>query len=554
VTDLADKGSSTATIRNRVQVMNWTAASPDEVTDQSTDRFSAAEAHENYLEDIDRQLGLLADFVHNARLERTSRKLLVDEHVLATYRLDHIAALIHEMAARFGVGNEHCTIKSSAVNGLARERTVDDIARELQRAGDFGRCIVVVNGGYDAGSISSAHALAQSLARNTRVVLVDLTPHTPGPQAGGQKSRRLGITDLLQGTASFRQIIHRDDASSVHVIESGQLEGRWSEIPGLDRMQLAIDGLVLSYDHVVINASAVPGITIEWLSQLGSCVTLVVTSASKHAARYSRDGITSADAAQIDPVPAAPRNIIRNNSLARRVGPSAHAQAIFIGAHPDDIELGAGGTLIKLIENGWEVFACVVTDESDARVAKIRRQEVLEGARVLGLMPANVFFLGMSDGYVKATADSVEKLRCAVEQRNIRPTLVFTHTYSDCHNDHRAVTELVRAAFRKKIILGFPVLNSLDQSQFTPRFFSDVTRFNDQKLRATELHRSQIAIGRISSIDVDKFTRRLGKLVGYELSEAFDLTEQYGSMNEETVNMIWNSGLFITYDALTRRC
>jgi Mrp family chromosome partitioning ATPase len=247
--------------------MNWTATSLDKATDQATEQVSPAESN---LEEIDRQLGLMADVVHNAKRKR---KDLVDEQVLAAYRLDQIAALNHEMAVRFGVGNELKTIKSSVVKGLARERTVDEIARELQRAGDFGRCIVVIGGANDAGSISCAHALTRSLARNKRVVLVDLTVHAPRPQAVGQNSRRPGIADLFRGAASFRQIIRRDEASSVHVIESGQLEGHWSEVLISDRMQLALDGLALSYDHVVIDASAVAGITIECLSQLGSCVT-----------------------------------------------------------------------------------------------------------------------------------------------------------------------------------------------------------------------------------------------------------------------------------------
>jgi LmbE family N-acetylglucosaminyl deacetylase len=44
-------------------------------------------------------------------------------------------------------------------------------------------------------------------------------------------------------------------------------------------------------------------------------------------------------------------------------------EALFVGAHPDDIELGAGGTVARLTDAGWNVWLCILTSESDTSVA-----------------------------------------------------------------------------------------------------------------------------------------------------------------------------------------
>jgi carbamoyltransferase len=221
-------------------------------------------------------------------------------------------------------------------------------------------------------------------------------------------------------------------------------------------------------------------------------------------------------------------------------------QAVFIAAHPDDIEIGAAGTLINLQNDGWDVFACVVTDEPDPKRAALRRRESLESFTSMGLASDHVFFLGITDANVTVARENVDKLRQALCCRDICPSLVFTHSHADCHNDHRAVRELVHAAFRKKVILGFFVINSLNESQFKPQLASNIDNSFRQKRRALQFHRSQTETGRISPREVESFNRRMGELGRCGLCEPFDLTLQYGAVDRKGLrNLLASCGLVV---------
>jgi len=154
-----------------------------------------------------------------------------------------------------------------------------------------------------------------------------------------------------------------------------------------------------------------------------------------------------------------------------------------------------------------------------------------------------VFFLGLSDGYVTVTREGVDRLRAAIKQHNVEPKLVFTHSHADCHNDHRAVCELVHAAFRQKVILGFPIINSLNETLFIPQVYCDITEYLTRKLRALESHQSQMQGGRICLIDIEQYNHSMGATAGCQVSEAFDLTKQYGATTADVEALLARADL-----------
>jgi LmbE family N-acetylglucosaminyl deacetylase len=242
-------------------------------------------------------------------------------------------------------------------------------------------------------------------------------------------------------------------------------------------------------------------------------------------------------------VPAAHRRVSQASD-SNHVG--AHQpinQALFIGAHPDDIEIGAGGTLVKLLEKNWDVFAAIVTDETDRQIAVVRRQEALQSCAALGLRPQQVFFLGMSDGYVSVTREGVDRLRDALKKHDIRPELVFIHSHADCHPDRRAVCELVHAAFRQRVILGFPIINWFNETLFIPQVYRDITDHIARKLRALEIHQTQMKRGRIPLIDIEQYNHSMGAAAGCGPSEAFDLTKQYGALPADVEELLTRADL-----------
>jgi carbamoyltransferase len=226
-------------------------------------------------------------------------------------------------------------------------------------------------------------------------------------------------------------------------------------------------------------------------------------------------------------------------------------QALFVGAHPDDIEIGAGGTLARMMDLGWDIQACIVTDDSEPRTAAVRRREALNAFSSLGVPTDHVFFLGMRDAKVSVDGDTVRQFREVLSERGIAPALVFTHAEADCHNDHRAVRELVHATFRRQVIVGFPIINSLNESAFSPKLSSKISGSLDRKLTALKLHRTQIANGRVSIDDI----RRFSKLkAGKHFVELFDLSLQYGCVDSTILRGVFRESASSTcHRVLTRQ-
>src|SRR5688572_14726000 len=82
---------------------------------------------------------------------------------------------------------------------------------------------------------------------------------------------------------------------------------------------------------------------------------------------------------------------------------------LFIGAHADDIELGAAGLVARMLALGHRVYFLVLTD--DATIPQERREEAVAGAAALGVPGDCVHFGGFRDGYLRATAEEIGAVR-----------------------------------------------------------------------------------------------------------------------------------------------
>src|SRR5262245_15531138 len=125
-----------------------------------------------------------------------------------------------------------------------------------------------------------------------------------------------------------------------------------------------------------------------------------------------------------------------------------------IGAHCDDIEIGCGGTVLRLLERnpGLEVHWIVLC--SDA----LRRREGLDGARrFLGEgSQKHVEILSHRDGYLPHQNGEVKEYFESLK-RTVQPDLILTHFRGDLHQDHRLVSELTWNTFRDHLILEFEI-------------------------------------------------------------------------------------------------
>jgi N-acetylglucosamine malate deacetylase 1 len=147
----------------------------------------------------------------------------------------------------------------------------------------------------------------------------------------------------------------------------------------------------------------------------------------------------------------------------------------FIGAHPDDIELGCGA-LIAHIANQTEVMCVTLSDNQKNPLLTHLPVEHYNSMAVLGVLKENVI-LGTFETrrFPQARQEILEYLIGL--NRKFQPEIVFVHTKADIHQDHATVTEESLRAFRGTTVLGFDVLRS--SYGFFPNFLVEV---NDQDL------------------------------------------------------------------------
>jgi succinoglycan biosynthesis transport protein ExoP len=166
--------------------------------------------------------------------------------------------------------------------------TIADIALAVQESGDMGKRIAVLGASANVGTSSTAVALARALARSARVVLIDLSLDRPNLAAITMDPTAPGIADLVGGSATFAQIITRDPSSRAQVVPAGRVGLDAASIYRSDRLAVAVDALSRTYDHVIIDAGAAPGVPADRIARLAPCAVMVaggVAAASADAVR-----------------------------------------------------------------------------------------------------------------------------------------------------------------------------------------------------------------------------------------------------------------------------
>jgi LmbE family N-acetylglucosaminyl deacetylase len=125
-----------------------------------------------------------------------------------------------------------------------------------------------------------------------------------------------------------------------------------------------------------------------------------------------------------------------------------------LGAHSDDIEIGCGGTVLKLVESNpglavhWVVFSAVGDRGNEAK-ASAARFLARAGAQTVELHQFRDGFFPSEHAKIKTY---FEELKARVQ-----PDVIFTHTRADLHQDHRVVCELTWNTFRSHLVLEYEV-------------------------------------------------------------------------------------------------
>lgn len=152
--------------------------------------------------------------------------------------------------------------------------------------------------------------------------------------------------------------------------------------------------------------------------------------------------------------------------LGRPVG--AGLRVLCLGAHSDDIEIGCGGTLLRLLrERGdvsvtWVVFSGNETREQEAR----RSAELF----LRDAASAEVVTHRFRDGFFPYNGGEIKEAFEALKRCTEAPDLVFTHQRADLHQDHRTLAELTWNTFRDHLVLEYEI-PKYDGGLTTPNLF-----------------------------------------------------------------------------------
>jgi tyrosine-protein kinase Etk/Wzc len=159
---------------------------------------------------------------------------------------------------------------------------VDQLARDLCNAGGAANKVTILGTDTGEGITRTALTLARLMARDAKVVVIDLAASSPMIADVSVDANAPGLAELMLGEASFTQVITKDRFSRVHLVGAGR--------PGFDRallqsprLVLAIDALQRVYDHVLLDAGNASDLPAELLTAHARAVVVPDASMEKDA-------------------------------------------------------------------------------------------------------------------------------------------------------------------------------------------------------------------------------------------------------------------------------
>ena len=165
---------------------------------------------------------------------------------------------------------------------------------------------------------------------------------------------------------------------------------------------------------------------------------------------------------------------------------------LVFGAHPDDLEIGMGGTIAKLSGMGYEVQPIIATLPNFVKfdTKEGRKTESMLSAKVMGCKPP--VFLDLSPDEMIFGRKFITLIDSLVTK--YKPDSVFTQWYGDSHQDHQILTKSVISACRDQdnlFMYETTIPGGITENSFRPQLFVDISETLDIKKNALECFESQ---------------------------------------------------------------
>jgi len=160
-------------------------------------------------------------------------------------------------------------------------------------------------------------------------------------------------------------------------------------------------------------------------------------------------------------------------------------EILAIGAHPDDVELGCGGLLIKAARNGHNVHMLSMTTGAAGGDSNKRVEELEASARFIGAK--NLWIDSFIDSKLYLDSDLINHIEHFINR--VSPDIIFTHSKGDVHHDHRAVADATMEAARfNSNVLSYEIPLS---KNFEPAVFYDISDVVNLKVELIEIFWTQ---------------------------------------------------------------
>jgi LmbE family N-acetylglucosaminyl deacetylase len=204
-------------------------------------------------------------------------------------------------------------------------------------------------------------------------------------------------------------------------------------------------------------------------------------------------------------------------------------RVLFLGAHPDDIELGCGA-LLHHIADKTDVLCVTLSDNQKNPQLKKVVGELFSSMAVLGVPKEKVVVEEFSTRKFPDMRQEILEYLLEI-RRSFKPDIVFVHTRQDVHQDHNVVTEEALRAYRGITLLGYDVVRS--SYGFFPHFMVEVTAEDvEKKIEALSKYETYHDKYYFDSALLRATMIRHGALAERPFAEGFDILRIVGKFED----------------------
>jgi len=181
-----------------------------------------------------------------------------------------------------------------------------------------------------------------------------------------------------------------------------------------------------------------------------------------------------------------------------------------IGAHPDDLEFGCGGTLLKYAQQGHNVYLSVLTLGGVGGDPVVRVKEQESAAQLMGAK--EVIWGNYRDTELPLNKEVITFIEDILHR--VTPEIVFFNYYDDTHQDHRVLTRSCLSATRyTKEVLCYEVPST---QNFNPTIFVDIGDVMEKKIEMLSRHASQVGKTQVPDLTILESTRSCAIFRGFQ--------------------------------------